>query len=214
MHRMPIVRWDGTVSETLVTRCSFVFRRVKWADVRQERSAPTSVRASSNPSASAMVIARVVRSARRSFVSLRRVWATWIATMVGRASRTVASPGCSVERTKTVATMDCGAINNQCIAPGGCMSDDECPPPQSCIAGLCFSVPPRECDVDGDCAEGERCELGFCEPSTTCRITSDCPPDQVCIDEVCRFDIECVMDADCDPGERCDERGQCVLVGP
>ena len=67
-----------------------------------------------------------------------------------------------------------------------------------------------ESSGDADCAAGEKCQVGFCLPGTTCRITGDCPSGQVCIDGFCRFDVECTTDGDCMPGQTCDARGKCI----
>jgi len=85
-------------------------------------------------------------------------------------------------------------------------------PPQFALSFVPVQPPP-ECDRDVDCAMGERCELGFCQPDTPCRITADCPTGQVCVDGFCRIPVDCLTDADCAAGETCNERGTCV-AGP
>ena len=110
---------------------------------------------------------------------------------------------------------DCGdlglsCVNRQCINVGGCKFDDDCPPNQDCILGLCFAVPPLECQFDADCLESEVCRNSFCEPSMSCTITADCPAPLVCsTDQVCILPVECTEDEHCTPPGTCDERNQC-----
>ena len=64
-------------------------------------------------------------------------------------------------------------INNRCQNPGGCVEDSECPPGQTCIAGLCETLPPGECVRDADCNPGEVCQFNFCMPGTMCRTNGE-----------------------------------------
>lgn len=83
-----------------------------------------------------------------------------------------------------------------------CQSDEDCPACSSCDAqtGHCLPIPcPAECEVDGDCSQGEVCVTnngccGSCQPEDPCAVVD-------CIQE-------CDIDSDCDSGESCIWFGQ------
>ena len=95
-----------------------------------------------------------------------------------------------------------------------------------CVNGLC-----AECRKNADCAGGEQCEGGSCEPIPGyCTSDADCSGTQVCRENRCGPECEedadcddgyecrggtceeareCTTDADCDSGQKCEE-GSCV----
>ena len=65
-------------------------------------------------------------------------------------------------------------------------------------------VPPPECTVDADCAEGEVCEAEECVPAPECTVDADCAEGEVCEAGACvAAPPECTVDADCAEGEVC-----------
>lgn len=86
--------------------------------------------------------------------------------------------------------------------PGGCQGDEECPPGDSCVAGLCIGDPCPEgepCDPMVDCRAGAyACVNG--EPQ--CSIAGPAPPGVSCgMGQVCDVDGNCV---DCMDGLPCE----------
>ena len=95
-----------------------------------------------------------------------------------------------------------------------------------CVNGLC-----QQCRTDENCAEGEQCEAGSCEPipgyctddsacgedeicldnrcTEGCRGDDECEGDQVCRNNTCQEPRECTSDADCGEDEMC-ENYECV----
>ncbi len=108
-------------------------------------------------------------------------------------------------------------LNNECAMGGQiCRDADEeqrlclgpcdgldCPFGEVCDAMTGRCVDP--CDEGPECAEGERCWLGQCEPNDC--ITTGCPEGSIC------NGVECLPDpcaaAECEAGQFCRE-GQCI----
>ena len=91
-------------------------------------------------------------------------------------------------------------VEGECIASGGCESDDECEGDLVCVEGACAEA----CD----CPEGEECdEAGECVSiEVPCEDDTECGDLQLCIEGVCE-DVECMDASDCS----CDE-GVAVCV--
>jgi len=78
---------------------------------------------------------------------------------------------------------------------------------------------PVSCEKDTQCASGEICESGVCQPECNfeCCSGTDCAAGQQCVDHrcVCTAPPQCLSDANCEDGDECVE-GVCrtPCVGP
>ncbi len=72
-------------------------------------------------------------------------------------------------------------------APGGCKTDADCAPGETCQDGACEPAQPTGCATDADCAPGETCQDGACEPAqpTGCATDADCASGETCQDGQC-----------------------------
>ncbi|HKU45059.1 MAG TPA: hypothetical protein VJR89_43165 [Polyangiales bacterium] len=69
---------------------------------------------------------------------------------------------CRFELAHGVAARSC-VPTRELLAGSACSAAQRCPDGTSCRAGVCLPRRPRPaCWLDGDCAAGERCELGTC----------------------------------------------------
>ena len=109
-----------------------------------------------------------------------------------------------------------------CAQPEYCVPDASdpsgCVPPPPCNEGhlgVCVPAPQVGCQQDGDCAQGERCEVvctGLCDPTFGCadHCFGTCVPAQTCVEQ-CPDGYECVQVCpDCAPGMDC--TGECVFA--
>jgi peptidoglycan-associated lipoprotein len=84
-----------------------------------------------------------------------------------------------------------------------CEKDDHCADRgELCVNGTC-----QQCRDDSNCAEGEQCNGGRCEPKPECVRDNDCEGNQVCRSGKCQ--IECTGDRDCGTGLECKDN-RCV----
>ncbi len=86
-----------------------------------------------------------------------------------------------------------------------CESDDDCAAGEKCLGGLCEPW----CDEDGDCIGGLLCFDNKCEAG--CHTDDDCGEGEICQDEDCT--VGCTTDEDCGPQEVCEDGG-CVSNVP
>jgi hypothetical protein len=96
--------------------------------------------------------------------------------------------------------------NDACTA-----EDDGACDAEACCGGYHDENPP--CVADAQCADGNICDDGVCQPPTTpCDTT--CPGNEECVDGVCRPpDHPCEDDGECEGGEVCVD-GNCHTGEP
>jgi Cys-rich repeat protein len=95
--------------------------------------------------------------------------------------------------------------------PAACVADADCAAGEVCVDGAC--QPAAECVADADCAAGEACVDGACQPAAECVADADCAAGEVCVGGACEpAPAACVADADCAAGEACVE-GTCAVPG-
>jgi len=115
-----------------------------------------------------------------------------------------------------------------------CASDEDCPACSVCVNGACMGTGVVECATDGDCGEGEICQVVAGEPCKNHCISAEClvvfcaeecdPYGQPCAEgQTCVQAIkgccgvceasgsECLSDADCGPCDACVE-GACLAL--
>ena len=114
------------------------------------------------------------------------------------------------------------------VSGGACVTNQQCPAGEQCVAGTCVSTSPLGCKNDDACALGEFCDPsdGVCKEKAVvgCATDIECPRDQrcntltgVCIDgrRSCRDDSNCQqLGMVCEPTLQqcvdCYEPGQCA----
>lgn len=100
---------------------------------------------------------------------------------------------------------DCGGgrcVNDACVAPEQCTSDNQCKGAFVCAGGACAA-----CRSDDQCPRGA-CRQGACVDRTSCAKDADCVVGG-CVAGAC---AGCASDLDCRPGLWC-EGGACVPAG-
>ncbi|MCK6513039.1 hypothetical protein L6R29_24175 [Myxococcota bacterium] len=124
---------------------------------------------------------------------------------------------------------DCdGVIDNNCTCPSGqtrcgsiCVDlqtnndhcgacGQKCGIGTGCKAGSCKPVVPPPCASNADCAAGQVCSNGQCQPHITpCASDADCAAGQVCQNGQCQpHTTPCTSNANCAAGQVC-QNGQC-----
>lgn len=141
----------------------------------------------------------------------------WLAAML-LAVAPVAFVGCGDDEQQGCDTnADCTdgqlCVGNTCADV--CEIADDCAGAQACSIGcpdtpqpICFI----SCESDEECAEGEFCNIEFCDGSFgRCEVARDCTSDDDCEDGICSDGacVECVQNDDCDESELCND-GVCV----
>jgi hypothetical protein len=94
------------------------------------------------------------------------------------------------------------------VLRGPCDSDRDC----SALGLICDRAVGvcGECSTDAECAAGEACLLGLCDPTRTCTTSRECPG-LVCDAAVGRC-VECVDPADCPSPLVCRADGRCAAT--
>jgi hypothetical protein len=104
----------------------------------------------------------------------------------------------------------CGEEKPKAPAPPvvtSCQIDGDCAAGERCGCGACYA--PAACDDDADCCGGQRCERGECLLVEVCQGDEGCSPGSSCEGCLCRLP-SCTGDRDCASGQAC-RGGACVL---
>jgi hypothetical protein len=80
-----------------------------------------------------------------------------------------------------------------------CLADSDCDSDKVCVLRGCFV--PNECTTLSDCGPTESCVKGVCV-SMPCYVSSECPTDQICNEGAC-IPTECIDDTDCKDSQEC-----------
>ena len=127
----------------------------------------------------------------------------------------------------------CCSSRNECLNPGQCCSDDECPCGGSCSEGTCYPQPPcpegQECCADecvplGQCSqlclpEGDTCDgqqLECCVGLQCCGVNGGSTCQECCANSDCDDPCEICVEGECvgacsQSQECCDD--ECVAIG-
>jgi hypothetical protein len=115
--------------------------------------------------------------------------------------------------------MLCGLVAVFCLAAGSsaalaaaCDADADCEVCQVCVNGECKGMGLIVCLEDGDCQEGEVCQVdpeaackNQCVKQAECTADEDCGACSVCVNGECMGMglVACFEDGDCQEGEVC-----------
>ena len=118
---------------------------------------------------------------------------------------------CSAETGKC--EVSCTTAGEECDEEASEICSDVCPKSPS----FCFVA----CHADGDCAEGEHCDMtfcgangGLCVPNKGCTTDTECTNGQVCDATTSSCVDKCTADADCAAGTACNATtGHCIAFG-
>ncbi len=113
---------------------------------------------------------------------------------------------CEVDRTLCGdACVDTSTDNDHCGACG-----QKCGIGTGCKAGSCKPVVPPPCASNADCAAGQVCSNGQCQPHVApCTSNANCAAGQVCSNGQCQPHVApCTSNANCAAGQVC-LNGQC-----
>ncbi|MBN1944142.1 MAG: hypothetical protein JW797_00645 [Bradymonadales bacterium] len=103
------------------------------------------------------------------------------------------------------AVLSAGCSDSEGLAT--CRTEGDCAQGEVCQVGVCIPL----CQSHDDCVFPRVCKGGFCAMSTRCGSQDDCEYGEACISGRCIPQVpECSTAAECPPGHTCD-RGACVL---
>ena len=111
------------------------------------------------------------------------------------------APECA---TRTDCNSGENCIDGSCVAAAeSCVFNEECDGGM-CVDGTCLST----CDSDSECASGEQCRAGLCEPFG-CRRSADCAAGDICVNAQCESTCNAETKEGCDAGYICNTFGYC-----